>query len=203
MAIVGAHGALSAGRAIRGGADVVLVRAKSLTARGLATLVREVIADVGTAKKVIVHSRPDIAELVGALGVHLAESGLDPRSVRGDFPALLVGVSRHDRTGLERALDEGADYAILGPVFGTPGKEAHAMGIGAFASMVRGLALPVLAVGGVTAETTASLVDGGARGIAGLRPFMDPQTASSSASSFRAALDDPLCRTRRPRDRDR
>ena len=49
MAIVDAGGAVSAGRVIRGGADLVQVRAKGLTARDLITLVRGVIEETGSA----------------------------------------------------------------------------------------------------------------------------------------------------------
>lgn len=189
MAIVGPGGARSAGHAIRGGADLVQVRAKELSARALVKLVRAVIAEVGAGDKVIVSSRPDIAELAGARGVHLPESGLDPRSVRLAFPALAISVSRHDRTGLERAVDEGVDCTILGPIFGTPGKEGRALGLARFREMVRGLRIPVLAVGGITPANVASLIDSGASGMAAIRPFEDPRFASSSASAFRTALD--------------
>lgn len=189
MAIVGPDGALSAGLAIRGGADLVQVRAKQLRVLELAVLVREVIAEVGAADRVIVNSRPDIAELVGASGVHLPESGLDPRRVRRSFPGLVIGVSRHDRPGLERALGEGADFAILGPVFETPGKEGRALGLARFQEILLGLNVPVLAVGGVTPDNVAAVIASGARGIVAIRPFADPETASAAARAFRVALD--------------
>lgn len=188
MAIVGAGGARSAGEAVRGGADFVQVRAKELTSRDLAGLVRDVIAEVGRADVVLVNSRPDIAEVTGALGVHLPESGLDPLSVRRSFPGLLVGVSRHDRPGLDRARDEGADFAILGPVLETPGKEHRALGMLRLQEMLRGVGLPVILVGGVTPASAPALISAGARGVAAIRPFEDPKGAFSAAEAFRRAL---------------
>ena len=189
MAIVGPSGARSAGAAIRGGADLVQVRAKELTSRQLAALVREVICEVGRADLVLVNSRPDIALLTGALGVHLPESGLDPRSVRQAFPGLLIGVSRHDRAGLEQADSQGADFAMVGPAFETPGKEARALGLARLKELLRGLRMPVLAVGGVAPNAVAALLACGASGVAAIRPFENPESASRAAASFREVLD--------------
>jgi len=156
MAIIGPGGARSAGEAVRGGADLVQVRARELGGGDLVALVRAVIAEVGTPRRVIVNSRPDIAELTGARGVHLPESGLDPRDVRRSFPQLLLGVFWHSRSGFLAGAEAGADYAILGPVFASPGKEDATCGLDGFESALRGIRLPVLAVGGLSAQNCAS-----------------------------------------------
>lgn len=189
MVIVGEGGARSAGEAIRGGADLVQVRAKHLSSRNLIDLVRQVVLEIGSAERVVVNSRPDIAALTGAWGVHLPESGLDAPSVRAAFPQLRVGVSRHDRQGLDRAVAEGADYALLGPVFETPGKEARVMGVAAFGDAVRRLPLPVFAVGGINLERLGTLLAAGASGAAAIRPFAFEATTREEARRWRLALD--------------
>lgn len=189
MAIVGAGDVRSAVEALRGGADFVQVRAKELTSRELLALVRDVIAAAGGGERVLVNSRPDIAVLAGASGVHLPESGLDPRSVREAFPGLRIGVSRHDRAGLEKAALDEADFAMVGPVFETPGKEARALGLAGLGEMLSGLKIPVLAVGGVTPGDVAALSSRGVAGLAAIRPFARPERAAEAAASFRAALD--------------
>jgi len=189
MAIVGLSGARSAGAAIRGGADFVQVRAKNLGSRDLAALVRDVIAEAGRPDVVLVNSRPDIAELTGARGVHLPETGLDPRAVRRAFPGLLIGVSRHDARGLERAADAGADFALVGPVFETPGKEPHAFGPTRLEELLRGLKMPVLAVGGMTPDRVEVLRRCGVRGVAAIRPFENPAEAEEASAAFRQALE--------------
>ncbi len=190
MAIVGEGAARSAGEALRGGADLVQVRAKGLGSRELLALVREVIAEAGGADRILVNSRPDIAALAGARGVQLPESGLDPRSVRRAFPGLLIGVSRHDREGLERAAAEGADFAIVGPAFETPGKEARALGLARLKELLRDLPLPVLVVGGIAPADASPLRALGARGVAAIRPFAKPHAAATAAAAFRQALDE-------------
>jgi len=189
MAIVGAGGARCAAEAFRGGADLVQVRAKELTSRDLVALVREVIAETGRADRILVNSRPDIAELTGARGVHLPESGLDPRSVRRAFPGLLVGVSRHDRGGLEGTAGDQADYVMIGPVFETPGKEALAFGVPGLQELVPAAKIPVLAVGGIAPGHVEALLAAGVRGVAAIRPFASANRARPAAASFREALD--------------
>lgn len=189
MAIVGDGGALAAGRAVRGGADLVQVRAKQLSSGALMRLVREVITQVGDAGRVIVNSRPDIAERAGAAGVHLPESGLDPRAVRRAFPGLSLSVSRHHRAGLEQAAAEGADFAILGPVFDTPGKGAHVLGASGLRAALRGLGVRVIAVGGISALNASETIGCGASGVAAIRPFADPVQAQSEATLLRGRLD--------------
>jgi len=189
MAIVGLGGGRAAGAAIRGGADLIQVRAKALSSRDLLALVKEVVQEVGSAARVIVNGRPDIAEMSGALGVHLPESGLDPGDVRRFFPRLLVGVSRHDREGLIGATQAGAHYAILGPVFPTPGKAARALGVRDFAAAIAGIELPVLAVGGVAPGVCSEVRASGARGVAALRPFLRSDRAAASAEALRRGLD--------------
>ena len=191
MAILGPGGSESAMAAVEGGADFIQIRARELSSRALAAFVRDVVAQLGGGERVIVNGRADIAESAGAGGVHLPESGADPQDVRRAFPGLWIGVSRHDRAGLERAAADGVDYALLGPVFTTPGKEDHALGLDRFAECVRGISLAVVAVGGIDPERARAVLGAGACGIAAIRPFAAPDRARDQARLFREALDSP------------
>ena len=74
---------------------------------------------------------------------------------------------------MRRAQDEGADFAVLGPVF-APLSKADArqpLGLAAFGSLVRSVRIPVLALGGVTTENTAACIEEGAAGVAGISLF--------------------------------
>lgn len=137
----------------RGARDRALVlAARSLVARGVRT---------------IVNDRADVCRAAGAMGVHLPEAGLavaDARRVVG--PGALVGVSLHLATDPARAV--GADYAILGPIFATPGK-GEGVGLGALESAARRLPIPVLAIGGIVPKNARLALDAGAAGVAVLR----------------------------------
>ena len=191
MAIVGAKGARSGGEAVRAGADLVQLRAKELSGREMTAAAREVIRDVGGSDRVLLSSRPDIAELLDCLGVHLPESGLDLVAVRREFPRLVVGVSRHDREGLLRAEGEGADYVLLGPAFPSPGKEERALGIERWRKMVQGVTCPVLAVGGVTPANARAILDVGGSGVAAIRPFLSFESSGAAVRAFRMSFKSP------------
>ena len=155
------------------GVDFVQVREKDLPGRALRELVAAVVDAVrATACRVLVNGRPDVALVAGAHGVQLPEDGLDVGDVKRAFPALLVGASRHSLEGARRAEEDGADIVVLGPVFGTPGKE-RALGLDALAGAARALRVPVHAIGGIDMGNAASVVAAGAAGIAAIRLFLE------------------------------
>jgi thiamine-phosphate pyrophosphorylase len=127
---------------------------------------------------VVVNGRLDVALAAGASGVHLPAAGLPTREVRRLAEALgadvLIGRSTHHPDEVARARDEGADYALFGPVWATPGKERRGGPVG-LAALERAAAhgLPVLALGGVEPGRFAALAAAGARGAAGIRMFRD------------------------------
>ncbi len=91
----------------------------------------------------------------------------------------LVGRSCHDRAGLERAQEDGADYALLAPVGAVPGK-GPALGVAGFARAVAGLTLPVVALGSVEPRDASALRGAGAAGLAVVRAVYgadDPTSA--------------------------
>lgn len=142
--------------ALRGappGAVAVQARAKGAGARALADLaaaLRLICRAAGA--PLLVNDRADVAQLVGADGVHLPEAGLtvdEARTLLG--PSALIGRSCHDRAGLDAAQRAGADFATLGPIFAVPGKGAP-LGLDGFRAAVDGLDLPTYALGGVDAS---------------------------------------------------
>ena len=70
---------------------------------------------------------------------------------------------------------EGADYVFFGPVFFTPSKARYGLpqGVGRLAEVCRATDLPVLAIGGVTAENAPDCLQAGAAGIAAIRLFQN------------------------------
>ena len=162
------------------GVDRVQVREKDLEGRGLRALVGAVLAaTAGSAARVLVNGRPDVAIAAGAEGVQLPEDGLPVAEVKRAWPGLVVGASRHSVDGARRAEAEGADFVLLGPIFATPGKEERALGLGPLAEAARALRIPVHAVGGVGAGNARQAVEAGARGLAAIRAFLDLPAAEA------------------------
>jgi thiamine-phosphate pyrophosphorylase len=159
--------------AAEAGVDRIQVREKDLGGRDLRTLVSDVVgATSGTAVRILVNGRPDVATAARAHGIQLPEDGLTVSAAKRAFPALEVGASRHSVEGAWRAEDEGADFVLLGPIFATPGKEERALGVGPLAEAARRLTIPVHAVGGIDAGNARLVVEAGARGLAAIRAFL-------------------------------
>ena len=133
--------------------------------------------------------RADIAEIVGADGVHLPESGVSPNVVRSEWPDLaLVGTSRHDREGLRRAAHEGASFAFLSPVFPVPGK-GEPIGVASFAAQIAGVGIPTYALGGIGVAQVARLAATGAQGIAVRRAIYDAPDPNAALRDLLRELD--------------
>jgi thiamine-phosphate pyrophosphorylase len=164
-------------RAARNGATMIQVRAKQFSARALFDLVTAILR-VSRDARVLVNSRLDIALAAHAHGVHLPADSMAPNRLRSITPPdFLIGVSCHSIDDLHRAEQEGADFAVFGPVFPTPSHPTAApLGLDKFASSVRDLQMPVYALGGVTRANAASCIAAGAAGIAGISFFEDPPT---------------------------
>ena len=150
------------------GADLIQIRAKELTARALMRLVEQAVGIAG--KRVLVNTRADVALVCGAGGVHLPANSptapLRSRLGRG----FVIGVSCHSVAELQAAERDGADLAVFGPVFDSPGK-GPPVGLEALRDACGSVRMPVYALGGVTEENAPTCIEAGAYGIAGIRIF--------------------------------
>jgi thiamine-phosphate pyrophosphorylase len=160
----------SAGMRAARRATILQVRAPESTARATEL---EAAALVATSPvPVVVSSRCDIALAADAAGVHLPENDIPVAAARALMGERVVGRSVHSLESALRAESEGADYVIFGPVWASashPG--SMPAGIKALAEVVHALRIPVLAIGGVTADRIAECHAAGAAGYAAIRLF--------------------------------
>jgi thiamine-phosphate pyrophosphorylase len=173
------------GAAFRAGVDWVQVREKRMPARALCALVERAARLPGKgAGKLLVNERLDVALACGADGVHLPADALPSGVVRRATPRdFLVGASCHTVEEVEAAAREGASFAVLGPIFATPGK-GPPLGVELLrqaCGRVAPLRFPVLALGGVTLENAAACLDAGAAGLAAIRLFQTADVATTVA----------------------
>ncbi len=149
---------------ISDGVDMIQIREKDLSIRELFEFTLAVLEARGSKPtKVLVNTRADVALAVKADGVHL------PADAPREVPAgLLVGRSCHT---IEEVRTCGADFAVFGPVFETPGK-GQPVGLDALRDAA-GTGVPLYALGGVTWENAAACLKAGAVGVAGIRMFQE------------------------------
>lgn len=148
---------------------VVQLRDRAAPARAVVEAARGLVAK---GVRTVVNDRVDLALAAGVDGVHLPEEGLPVEVARGLLgPDRVVGVSVHVGSRFEERA-RGADWALFGPVWETPGK-GPAAGLPALADAARRCPCPVLAVGGVDASRVAEALGAGARGVAVIRAAND------------------------------
>jgi thiamine-phosphate pyrophosphorylase len=149
------------------------LRAKNVADGSLLSLARQV-AGLAQAAGVpfCLNDRPDLAFLAGADLVHVGQEDLSPNEVRAVQRALgrstPVGVSTHNLAQARAAVEAGADYIGFGPVFTTTSKAQPdpVVGLAALAEVCRVVAVPVVAIGGITRARIAEVVAAGANAAA-------------------------------------
>ena len=161
--------------AIDAGIDCIQIRERDLEARELADLATAVVALTRrTLTRVIVNDRIDVALACGADGVHLRGDSIPAIAARRLVPpGFLIGCSVHNVTQAIAA--SGADYLIAGTVWPTISKPDHhpLLGLEGFAAIVTAVSVPVLAIGGVTAERVTAVARAGGAGVAAIGLFSD------------------------------
>lgn len=158
---------------LNGGARFLQLRAKSMAGAELLDTTSAIV-DLAHAHDatVIVNDRADIARLAHADGVHVGQDDLSPRDVRmivGDDA--MVGLSTHTVEQIDRAIEQPVSYVAIGPVFGSVTKatgydRVGIVMVGEAAKRARTRGLPLVAIGGITLPSAASVIEAGASSVA-------------------------------------
>ena len=140
----------------------------------------------------IVNDRADVAALAGASGIHVGQEDLgveEAREVVGQDK--LVGVSTHNRTQFEQAAAGSADYIAVGPIFSTSTKVNPDPVVGTeLIRQVRPLTdKPIVAIGGITLERAAEVVQAGANSVAVISDILRARKPGERARQFLEMLE--------------
>lgn len=155
--------------ALEGGVTLVQYRAKTASSAEMydEALQLKALCDSFNVP-LIINDRLDIAMAVGAAGVHLGQDDLPcaaARKILGED--YIIGVSAHNPAEAAEALERGADYLGCGAVFGTATKaDVKKLGTDGLAAICREKGLPVVGIGGVTADNYREVRAAGADGAA-------------------------------------
>ena len=155
--------------ALDGGVTLVQYRAKTASSAEMyaEALQMKALCDSFNVP-LIINDRLDIAMAVGAAGVHLGQDDLPcaaARRILGED--YLIGVSAHNPAEAKAALQSGADYLGCGAVFGTATKaDVKKLGTEGLEAICKAKGLPVVGIGGVTADNYREVRAAGAEGAA-------------------------------------
>jgi len=128
--------------------------------------------------RVLFNGSVELADAVGADGVHLSSRSLSRQKTRPVEAGRLLAASCHSPQDLAWAAELGTDFALLSPVLPTRSHpDADPLGWSRFATWVEQAMVPVFALGGMHAGLTETAWAHGAQGIAGIRGlWVDEQT---------------------------
>jgi thiamine-phosphate pyrophosphorylase len=177
--------------AVNGGVTLVQLRDKDgpipeLIAAGRA--LKAMLAPRGI--PLIVNDRADVAQAIGADGLHVGHGDLTPARARAILgPRAIIGLSLTEETQVA-TVDAAVDYVGLGPIFptGTKADAAAALGEARFAAFRKRLSLPVVAIGGLTAANAARAIAAGADGVAVVSAICAAPDPRAAARALQAAV---------------
>jgi thiamine-phosphate pyrophosphorylase len=139
-----------------------------------------------------VNDRPDVAFLAGASGIHVGQDDLDVEQARRVVGQdKLVGVSTHNVEQFDGAAPSTADYIAVGPIFSTSSKANPDPVVGLdFLRKVRGLSdKPIVAIGGITLELSASVIEAGADSVAVISGILRAPDPAKRARQYMESLE--------------
>jgi len=169
------------------------IREKQLSGRALYELTTRALEITrGTATRLLVNDRSDIASAAGADGVHLTTQSMPASVVRKIYGAeFLIGVSTHSRAEALAARAGGADFVVFGPVFETESKRefGEPQGLQRLQEVTSELRdFPVVAIGGIALDNVEACFAAGASGVAAIRLLNDTERMASIVEAIKSGF---------------
>jgi thiamine-phosphate pyrophosphorylase len=175
------------------GVQLIQLRLKNASAAAICAQARALLACLSPrGVRLIVNDRPDIAAIIGAGGVHVGQDDLPVEAARQICgPGRWVGVSTHNLAQLREADLTSADYIAVGPVFPTASKSNPDPVVGV--ELVRAARQltrkPLVAIGGITAETAEQVYGAGADSLAVISDLIKAPDLAARVRAYAAAFD--------------
>ena len=179
--------------ACRSGVTIVQLREKNLTTNQYYQLAKQV-KEITDAYQVplIIDDRLDVCLAVDAAGLHIGDDELPvsvARQVLG--PEKILGVTAKTVKRALEAEEGGANYLGTGAIFPTTTKEnAPITLISTLKTICQRVAIPVVAIGGLTSENIDQLIGTGIAGVAVVRDLMQAEDIEAKTQAFLTKLDD-------------
>lgn len=173
--------------ALEGGVDIIQLREKSMPANKILDLgkkIKQLCLQYDAT--FIINDRIDIAALLEADGVHLGQDDLDVQSARDILgPNAIVGISTHAPEQALKAVEDGADYIGVGPVFATPTKQGRIpVGLEYVKWASENIKIPAFAIGGIDETNCDEVLNAGLHRIAVVRAIINAKSPKLAAENF-------------------
>lgn len=178
--------------ALDGGATVLQLRNKTASTR---TLVEEGVALRALTHErgalLIVNDRIDVALAIDADGAHVGQDDMPAALARQLLgPERILGVSAGNQQEAAEAVLAGADYLGVGPIYATGSKAdaGPAVGTALLQELATRHSLPLVAIGGITAENVSAVIHAGATGVAVISAVVSADDIAGAAWHLLAAI---------------
>ncbi len=176
--------------AIAGGVNMVQLRDHETPAGELLALARRLKTLMRGKAMLMVNDRVDIAVAAELDGVQLPEDGIPTRVARnlvGRYA--VVGRSVHSVDSAQAASREGAEMVIAGTIYKSPSKpDQKPAGPNLLKEITKDTSLPVVAIGGITAEKVDEVIKAGAYGVAVISAIAGADDRKAAAEALATAL---------------
>ncbi len=137
----------------------------------------------------LINDRVDLVLATRAAGVHLRSDSLSVKEARACLGSdYLIGKSVHSSAEALQSEQDGADFAVLGPVYATPSKREYGspLGVGALREASRQCHMPLYAIGGITPDRVGCVMDAGAFGVAAISSIMHAASPRDAVKQYAA-----------------
>ena len=157
-------------QALTSGIRMVQIREKDLETRELVTLIEILLPLIHQHHGIaLINDRVDMVLPLGADGVHLRSDSLPLPFARQQLGNdRLIGKSTHSVEDIRRAEEEGADFAVLGPIYQTPSKDQYGppLGLSVLQEASSICRIPIYAIGGILPGRIPEILNAGGYGVA-------------------------------------
>ncbi|MGH1457042.1 MAG: thiamine phosphate synthase [Alphaproteobacteria bacterium] len=173
--------------AARGGVTMVQLRNKTDpidVVERQARVTQDILADSGI--PFILNDHVELAAMIGADGVHIGQEDMSAKNARDIIgESAILGVTAYTEAHYAAIDSSVVDYVGTGPFYATKTKPDKAvLGAEGFKNLVYGVPIPVVGIGGVTAENAASVIVAGASGVAMMRSLSEADDVEAVAREF-------------------
>ncbi len=179
--------------AVIGGVDAVLLRMIDAGIRDVLSMGRTLLPickDAGV--PFVLSHNPTLSQILHPDGVHLGKRDIPiPDAKRVAPRGTAIGYSSHSLDEARSALELGADYVFLGPIFSTPKKLAYGLplGLGTVKEVSKDILPKVVFIGGIDEKTLPELLKAGGRRIAVIRAICSADDITSSTIKLKSILE--------------